>query len=357
MQKEKSVSEHPIGQSNNQYTNPTNQQRIEFIDLAKGICILLVVIYHIFGFTGAIAGKYIGITNIFRMPLYFVLSGLFFKTYGGILPFFKKKTNKLLIPFICSYIFVVLPVSYLLQRNIGGGDFMFFIEKGRLDLGINGSSWFLLCLFIVNMYFYLMFLLCRNHIWWIAVGTCVCGIVGYSLNLYGFYLPVWMDTSLTVMPFFLMGYAMRKYSNVLYGHFTKKSLWYLLASLAVLLLVYYTNESMQKGAIVFVNNKFNVGLLSVYLGGFAGTCCVLMIAKFFKRLPMLSYIGRFSIVVLLTHPIYMFILREAFGLMKIEQSSYTNIATFAVIVALALPTIKFCIKFLPYCFAQKDLWK
>ncbi|MDE6012017.1 MAG: hypothetical protein K2G91_04710, partial [Prevotella sp.] len=62
MQKEKSVSEYP----NSQYTNPTNQQRIEFIDLAKGICILLVVIFHIFGSTGAITGKYIGITNVFR---------------------------------------------------------------------------------------------------------------------------------------------------------------------------------------------------------------------------------------------------------------------------------------------------
>lgn len=66
-------------------------QRIEFIDLAKGICILLVVSVHVFGSTGAISGKFLGITNIFRMPLYFLLSGLFFKTYGGILPFLKKK--------------------------------------------------------------------------------------------------------------------------------------------------------------------------------------------------------------------------------------------------------------------------
>lgn len=92
-------------------------QRIEFIDLAKGICILLVVSLHVFGAT--VSGKYIGITNMFRMPLYFLLSGLFFKTYGGILPFFKKKTNKLLIPFVCSYIFVILPISCLLQGNVG----------------------------------------------------------------------------------------------------------------------------------------------------------------------------------------------------------------------------------------------
>lgn len=52
-------------------------QRIDFIDLAKGVCIFLVVIGH--------CGVPINIPGfeIVRMPLYFILSGLFFKDYGG----------------------------------------------------------------------------------------------------------------------------------------------------------------------------------------------------------------------------------------------------------------------------------
>lgn len=52
-------------------------QRIDFIDLAKGVCIFLVVIGH--------CGVPIDIPGfeIVRMPLYFILSGLFFKEYGG----------------------------------------------------------------------------------------------------------------------------------------------------------------------------------------------------------------------------------------------------------------------------------
>lgn len=71
-------------------------QRIEFVDLAKGICISLVVLFHVFG---DLSGDVIQLMNLFRMPLYFVLSGLFFKTYDGLIPFIKKKTNKLLITF------------------------------------------------------------------------------------------------------------------------------------------------------------------------------------------------------------------------------------------------------------------
>ncbi len=63
---------------------PEQTDRIEWIDLAKGICIILVVMLH--------ARVDIGFSlSHFRMPLYFVLSGLFFKTYGNFKGFIIKK--------------------------------------------------------------------------------------------------------------------------------------------------------------------------------------------------------------------------------------------------------------------------
>lgn len=56
-------------------------KRIEFIDLAKGICILLVVMIHT-GVNEFVPGIYAA-----KVPMFFVLSGLFFsKSYdrGGI---------------------------------------------------------------------------------------------------------------------------------------------------------------------------------------------------------------------------------------------------------------------------------
>ena len=52
-------------------------QRIDFIDLAKGVCIMLIVIGHC-GVTINIPGY-----NTFVMPAFYLLSGLFFKDYGG----------------------------------------------------------------------------------------------------------------------------------------------------------------------------------------------------------------------------------------------------------------------------------
>ena len=70
------------------------KKRIEYIDLMKGICITMVILLHCGFFEGKLAliNEYL---KIFRMPLYFFLSGLFFKTYGGFSSFTIKKINNL----------------------------------------------------------------------------------------------------------------------------------------------------------------------------------------------------------------------------------------------------------------------
>ena len=81
---------------------PQKKPRIEYIDLAKGFCIIMVVVFHLSAFAEVDypAEYYL---KTFRMPLYYFLSGCFFKAYGGFWDFVKRKTNKLLIPFFFFY--------------------------------------------------------------------------------------------------------------------------------------------------------------------------------------------------------------------------------------------------------------
>ena len=98
---------------------PQAKPRIEFIDLAKGFCILLVVFHHLQSTTEThfLIDQY---TMACRMPLYFFLSGLFFKPYENFKGFLLRKTNKLLIPFLFFY----LTVSVLIP------DILFYYIKG-----------------------------------------------------------------------------------------------------------------------------------------------------------------------------------------------------------------------------------
>ena len=86
-------------------TQVTTKQRVEFIDLTKGICILLIVLNHSFA---RFSGSFLDSFMIFRMPLYFVLSGLFFLTYGSLALFMKKKINKLIIPMCFAFVFTCI---------------------------------------------------------------------------------------------------------------------------------------------------------------------------------------------------------------------------------------------------------
>ena len=73
-------------------------RRIDFVDLTKGVCIILVVMAHVGGAFEQLDTN--SMLSCFRMPLYFFISGVFFKSYEGLFGFILRKINKLIIPFL-----------------------------------------------------------------------------------------------------------------------------------------------------------------------------------------------------------------------------------------------------------------
>lgn len=121
--------------------NKLISRRIEYIDLMKGICIILIILLHI----GINYGNN-DVDSMFRnmrIPLYFCLSGLFFKKYNGFFDFTVRKINKLIIPFIFfSYFpFVLCEICLDYERSIST-----YLAIGLLPH--NYPLWFLRCLFI-----------------------------------------------------------------------------------------------------------------------------------------------------------------------------------------------------------------
>jgi len=333
------------------------KQRIDFIDLAKGICILLVVQIHVYGDTSLGLFK---MMSLFRMPLYFILSGLFFKTYGGFFLLFKKKTNKLLIPFFVVFIFTIVPLHILFDYILGNESFslngLLFEEYGRLYHSINGAVWFLLCLFQINVFFYAIVLISQKNNYLILLLSSTIGLIGYSIDSGNYYLPLWIDSSLTALPFFVFGYEIRMYTSILENDFSIKDVFLFTFFLLVLVFVYYICGESD----IFVgydDNHYIINALGLYLGGISGTMCILTIAKYLKKLPVISYIGKYSIIVLSTHLLFILFARNVFHQFNIPQdNAVVNTLLFFVVVVLSIPTISFVRRYLPYCFAQKDLW-
>ena len=331
------------------------KKRIEFIDLAKGLCIFLVVLAHVMSSFDLENYPLRDAMGMFRMPLYFFLSGLFFSTYENYRGFLKRKTNKLLIPFLAWYLLTVaIPVNIaaLLGKNGYGGfqSLIDFIWPERIFY--NGAIWFLWGLFIMNNIFYGIYLLSRrlsqkHMVALICLFSLLVGCAGYALfRPLRINLPANIDSAMTALPFFVAGYLFRRYTNLLQPNKYDKYNWLfvILFFAVVILLARYVNYS---------RNQYSVDIFSLYAGGLLGTLGIILLSKILKKLPLLSYCGRYSIMILVIHVLVIkavkpLILHFCSGTVSILL---TLLVAFGV-SALLIPVMK---KFLPHITAQKDV--
>lgn len=337
-----------------------NKKRIEFIDLAKGFCIILVVLTHVnthFHIKYPLQME----LQVFRMPLYFFLSGLFFKQYENIVGFVKRKINKLLIPFAFFYFigsFLIPNVLHLFGYDVRNASvlgikslYTYLIPTQR-DFP-NGPIWFLLCLFNVNLIFYCLYLLCKKcnkyHVPALIVCSLCVGGFGYYLGTQRFFLPLYLDTACTSLPFFCFGYVFRKHTSILVPNKLDRFLpiW------AIICFAYICLFAIK---VSYHYNKFDGSIFALYSCGLLGTLFVIFLSKMLKKLPLVSYWGRYSIIILCTHNLVVQFFAILLKTLPISRE-WMGILDLTITMLLYMLIIPFCIKYLPYVTAQKDVIK
>lgn len=330
-------------------------ERIKFIDLARGMCIMLVVLCHI-NRRYDMYPELFKILSTFSMPLFFFLSGLFFKEYENFLGFLKRKTNKLLIPFLFFYLITSFLMPNLLYQfgytikytqSLGISGLWAFLDKERF---FNGSIWFLWCLFLLNIIFYLIYMVAQRTTKplpvLLLVGALLGGL-GMACSINGVNLRGFLDTALTASPFFCIGYVFRNHTRILYDNSFDKYLSVIIIICAVITVV-------GGGRSSYVANNFGMHPLLVYLRGLSGTLFIVFLAKYLKNLPFISYWGRYSIMVLLTHGL---LLQVYIPIMKkLHLGDGLSVVLLLIVTMfsynLIIPLMK---KYLPYVTAQKDV--
>ena len=151
-------------------------KRIEWIDLCKGIAIILVVIGHMFrGFTSSgMYNKYNEIFSYidytiysFHMPLFFIISGVLYRkgrkinTVEKYWRFIRKKFNVLMIPyFIFSWIQIIIKLimSSSVNNKVGYESFINILFKPIEQF------WFLYVLMIIFMIMPIIDIIINNRI-------------------------------------------------------------------------------------------------------------------------------------------------------------------------------------------------
>lgn len=319
--------------------------RLKYIDLAKGVCITLVIIGHT-GLSMTIPGL-----DAIRMPLYFILSGLFFKDYGGLRHLFKKKFNKILFPFLFFYLTAYVGF-YVIEYLLPG--FMKTGAHGITDVWtqrqyFNGPIWFLLALFWANIIFCIISLVIQN-IYVQGVVVIVMGFCGASLGMSGQFVPLMFDSALTALPFFWFGYILKKTPFLYPNKYDKFNVVIAFAMYGLVVLSYYIIGNQYIG---FHNNNVVGNYFLILINSTIGVLAVILLCKSVKTLPFLTFFGRYSIIPLCTHhfvyrPLTLIISRETL-------LGEFSIALLTLLICAALiPVFK---KFFPWAVAQEDIWK
>ena len=125
------------------------QQRIAWLDTAKGLAIMLVVLGHV----SFLPAPVLGVIYAFHMPLFFFLSGiLLFRKREPFVPFLKKKVRTLIVPY---YLFLLLQVAVLAPTAALGFHHAGAYLPGVGALAGGSELWFLFALFFVEMLLFL----------------------------------------------------------------------------------------------------------------------------------------------------------------------------------------------------------
>lgn len=313
------------------------KKRLEFLDLAKGICIILVVMLH--------SEIFVPLENYLSMPLFFFISGMFYKDYGGLREFLKKKISKLLIPFLFFYIIGCF-FDFASTKVMGKVSTYHYFTDWWSIWFFNNGLWFLLCLFWCNIICYLISVIAKNR--YLKGGVVffltICGYILWKSN---HFIPLHVSTSMMAVSFFYVGGVVKKRLALpLLGSVR----WNIPVAIILLTLVYVSHKYVIDGNVIWYLNDLEGFVFVYYLYAFLMIFAVLLISEKITKLPFVSFCGRYSLIILGIHILFVKTFKTLFELIGYPSKLFTFILTMFMCV-LCIPVL---IKYFPYFTGQRD---
>lgn len=131
------------------------KSRFDWVDVLKFLGIFAIYLGHY----GDASGKFYKFVFMYHVPLFFFISGFFAKKdkHKTIKEYIIKKFKQLLIPY---YFFALISsISFSIANNLGGKETLNMIIKyfgGIRNTLDAGSLWFIPCIFIVSLIYFLL---------------------------------------------------------------------------------------------------------------------------------------------------------------------------------------------------------
>lgn len=281
----------------------SNTGRVEYIDIAKGIGIILVVMGHAY----QMPHDWFKVIFSVHMPLFFILSGYVFsfRTEEPFRAVLKKNARGLLVPYVLTTGIIIILKSVM---AVAGGRSIW--EQVRLwgiaALYGSGSTvpdgmeeyiysigviWFLLALFVGRM---VLWLILHSRVPWLW--ALLLFLASYISTDY-FWLPCSIQPGLCSVLFLYLGYRIRQADM-----FSMKAVRFPVRILAAAAWVYCI---IFCGKLCMVDNTYEYPLQNI-IGAICGTYTIVFLAQLIERYVRFlkkpfAFLGRISLGIMCAH--------------------------------------------------------
>lgn len=317
------------------------KQRQPWIDIAKGILILIVLLGHVQYFAHDFAGtdefKFVEHTHIlfitWYMPAFFVITGYCTNFEIKFWDFLIKNLKSLILPSILIGVFLSSWITLFFSSQ--GLSYQNFLKQNYWGILVTCGPWFLTALFVAKivMYCILKYVKCNNI--WKFLLLMLLMLIGCSLYNKKVVLNLWyFEHALMLLPFLFVGVLLR-------NHKPRKH-----EDVMILLLggVFLGMAIMMKYSEIGLTYPYIIGVPGVFWGNFwlcllmgvSGSLALFVICQKIGKCRWLEYLGR--------HTLTIYLLQESVMVLMIKGYLKTHLGMnhAFVVILLIISTAFIC---------------
>lgn len=326
--------------------------RIEWVDIAKAICMICVVITHC-----SYCNNYIrAIFEPFFLTTFFFLSGYVYKNKYNFKQLLIKKAKTILFPWLFFGIINIV-LSQILSFNkhtslINEIICMFLQIRGNSDV-----LWFLACLFITFIPFYFFSKHLNKSSFFIAfllsvISVLYCKYIKISTPFYENNALPWHIQMVFIANFFMMlGYYYKNY-NIIADKYIQNKVLIILGLIYIIII--YVN-------LIFFGNIvslscYDANIFIWYFLNVLGITIIIEISKRIKANKFFSFIGSNTILIFCMHGKVLSVLESIFRHISLNNKlcNYIYLACIVILtfIILVVP-IKVVLKYFPFIIGKR----
>lgn len=281
-----------------------NNNRLDYIDIARAIGIILVIISH------SVCPQYMFFSYQFFIPLFFILTGYTFTKFS-----IQKKVIRLLVPYAIFNILIiglmwVSGIKEISMDNIVGvlySRYSIYPDKIILMNIGNSPTWFLTAMFVSFCLLYPLIKYPQYNVITIIVYFAITYILTHCPIL----LPWSIDTAFILSIFIYIGILIKR-SNILHLK------WYMY----IIALALYTIIAILNGDTNISIREYGSSTILLLIGGTIGSILTIKLSMLIEDCfinQTLVGIGRNSLVIFCIQFPFLFITEKACAFIGIEN--------------------------------------